>query len=879
MKNIIIKNKFYHSLVLYFLIVLSFILAVFLLKPHKSGVLDNFDITAGVELIKLKDGMTIILKNDPNAKTTAVRAYFRAGSIFESDYLGSGIGHLIEHMLFKGTDRYKVGEISKTMQSLGGQENAYTSFENVCYHVSVPAENSVKAVSIMANAVFHSSFDPHELEKETKVVLNELKMGDDDLDSSLTELFFNETYLRLPYKYPVIGIESILRGITRTDILDYYHKRFVPENSVFVCVGNFDRDQVIKAITDETARLIHRSSPDTAFEPEPEQLAFKYVEQFREDAVTTRLIAGYKTIGLLHSDLYALDLLSSMLGGGQVSVLNKIMKKEKGLVQDVSAFSYTPSLQGVFGFSLSLPDEKMAKATNELFRIIDHLPSYLKKSDMERVKKQVLADTIANLQTVEGQAARLGNDFVNSGDIHFSAVYAKRMSEVTLKDLERVWKRYFHKDAMTVTAIRPLTSKSTQQLAKKEGLKNLPMEKRILKNGLRIVFIEKKGLPLINMKFLTSGGLLLDSIPGIGRFVNEMILKGSKKYPGVSQFQKIESTGGWIANYYGNNSAGVTVNVLDRYLDIGLDVLFDSVQNALFSKKEFEALKVDTLQAIQNQNEDVFTEGINLLKKTMFGDHPYAYSRLGVTTAISQMKKSDAEKYYKDNYNSSNSVLVIVGDLSEKQKKNVMAKFSSFRRGNRKVDSAPEVIPLQMNKMVIKTNNKNRSIVLLAYPIPPLVNDSRYAIEVLDGIISGLGSRLFYQLRDIEHLGYNVGTTPVLLLKDGLLLFYIGTSKPLIEKAQQGLFREIGKFNTLTDEEMAASKKSLIAEYRKNSQAYDSLALNAGLFELYYDDIKLYDSYESKINDLSKEQILNQVSSIFSKPFGLVIMEGRAGEK
>ena len=183
----------------------------------------NIDLPATeVQHFQLDNGLNLVVEEDHRSPVVSVQAWCRAGSITEGKYLGAGISHILEHMLFKGTERRGNSEIAQTIQSIGGYTNAYTSFDRTVYYIDAPSTGWQTAMDVLADAVFHSTLPEDEYIKEMEVVRREFAMGFDDPNRTLQKLLFSTAFSEHPYQYPVIGYLENFNRLTRQDILDYY---------------------------------------------------------------------------------------------------------------------------------------------------------------------------------------------------------------------------------------------------------------------------------------------------------------------------------------------------------------------------------------------------------------------------------------------------------------------------------------------------------------------------------------------------------------------------------------------------------------------------------------------------------------------------------
>jgi zinc protease len=202
------------------------------------------ELIPGLHRAGLSNGLTAIVKENHRAPVVAVQVWIQAGSVYETEK-ERGITHLIEHMIFKGTGKRGPGEVAKEIESVGGSINAYTSLDYTVYHCVVPKQFLNNALDVLSDAVFHSSFDPEELEREKKVVIEEIRMRDDRPKTRLSSLSMETAYKAHPYGFPVIGYPETVKSFGRKDILAYMERRYRPSQIAVVVVGDVEASQTL----------------------------------------------------------------------------------------------------------------------------------------------------------------------------------------------------------------------------------------------------------------------------------------------------------------------------------------------------------------------------------------------------------------------------------------------------------------------------------------------------------------------------------------------------------------------------------------------------------------------------------------------------------
>src|SRR4029077_19526327 len=214
-----------------------------------------------VQLTTLENGLTIIVREDHSAPVVSVQAWSMTGSINEGKWLGAGMSHVLEHMLFKGTTTRGAGRIDQEVQDAGGYMNAYTSFDRTVYHIDVPNTGAKVAIDILCDIMQNATLPADEMAKEKQVILREMDMNQDDPSRRSSRRLFETAYNRSPYRYTVIGYPDIFNDLTREDVVAYYREKYTPNNMFFVVVGDAKSAEVEEQIRKAFAGMKARPLP------------------------------------------------------------------------------------------------------------------------------------------------------------------------------------------------------------------------------------------------------------------------------------------------------------------------------------------------------------------------------------------------------------------------------------------------------------------------------------------------------------------------------------------------------------------------------------------------------------------------------------------
>jgi zinc protease len=854
--------------------------------PTESSAVITFPASSAHKWI-LPNGLTIIVQEDRSAPVASVQAWCATGSIDEDQHLGAGLSHILEHMLFKGTKTRGKNEIAQKIQDVGGYINAYTSFDRTVFWIDVPKDGVATALDILADAMMNSTLPPEEYQKEQEVIRREFAMGMDDPDRMAGLLLFSTAYQVHPYRFPVIGEIEIYNQLTQEQVMQYYKTRYVPNNLTFIIVGDVDAERVHKQLTDLFKPYPEKSLQPVFIPAEPPQLGRREVHhEFATEL--SHLSLAWHIPAVTNPDVPALDLLSTILGEGRSSRLYRRVREEAGLAFGISAFSYTPGDPGLFGIDATVDPKKREAAEQLALHIVDEVKqSGVTADELSKAKKIMLSHHLGALTTMRGQASDVGSNWLLTRDLNFSRHYLDAVQKLSLDDIKRVAAQYLTENNLTVISLNPKGSLA----AKTEGPKVVAageIQKFELSNGLRLLVREDPRLPLVAMGAVFRGGLLAENPQdnGITHLMAKVLLKGTKTRTAEQIANQIEAVGGSISSESGNNSFGVSVDVMRPDLKLGVDLLSDVLLNATMPEKAIAREKEIQIAAIQQEEEQLTAVARNIMRQALFTQHPYALRSNGSVGSVQRLTQKDLLEF-RDRYMAArNGVIYVFGDVKATEVKQLVEQaLGKMRSGALALTDAKPSTPLGKPETVESRKDKAQGVIMVGFRGASLSSPDRYALELIDEASSDLGSRFFVRIREQMGLAYYVGASQMQGLVPGLFSFYLGTDPQKIEPVKTALLDEIHKLANegLTPEELARAKKKLIGQQEIANQSNDAFGYHCALDEVYGLGFDYYKQLENDVNGVTLENIKQVAAKYFrDQPYVLATVrppEGSAAAK
>ncbi len=416
---------------------------------------------------QLSNGLKLIVREDHRAPTVAHMVWYRAGSMDEINGR-TGVAHVLEHMMFKGTDKVKSGEFSRLVAAVGGRENAFTSRDYTAYFQQVEKSKLDEVIKLEADRMSNLNFDDAEFLKEIQVVMEERRLRTEDNPSSLlNESLMATAYMSSPYRHPVVGWMNDLQNMKASDARDWYRAWYKPNNATVVITGDVDAKKVLAIVEKYYGAVAAQELPARKPQVEPTQKGMKQV-QVKAAADSAQLAMAWKVPRLEPGKLddpepYALELLTAVLDGYDNARLNRVLVKQEKVVNDVGVgydmVSRGPELFLISatmakGKTVSQAEASIRKALNELKQ------KGIFESELKRIKVRILSDQIYKRDSIFGQAMEIGSTEMAGFSWKDIDYMLERMQTITPEQVQAVAKKYLIDEGLTIAVLDPQARKS-----------------------------------------------------------------------------------------------------------------------------------------------------------------------------------------------------------------------------------------------------------------------------------------------------------------------------------------------------------------------------------------------------------------------------------
>jgi zinc protease len=811
-----------------------------------------------VEKSTLANGLTLLVVPEHYASVASVQVWCETGSVHEGEWVGGGLTHLLEHMLFKGTAKRTAQQISEEIHRVGGYVNAYTSFDRTVFWVDCPAAAVSTALDLAADMLFQSVIDEEEMSREMDVIRREFDLSYDDPDRMLSHLTFATAYQTHPCRHPVIGLRRIFDQIDRETLLAYYRRRYVPENVFVVVSGDVQVAQVQEWVQKFYGPIPAKPMAPVVIPAEPPQVGRRDEVQSFETAIGYFNLAWHVP-AVFHEDVPALDVLSIVLGGGVSSFLFEEVREKLGAVYSIGAYSFTPAFPGLLTVSGTCPIENV-DGINEI--VLTKLAAWRKQGlgskALVKAKRIIWVSALEQLQTVRGIASDTGLNWLYTRNLKFNQRYLKRVEAVSAEQVQGVFDRYLKEDSLNVVSLRPKTLTRLPAVRNRVEKKN---QVRVLPNGVPVVLIPDDRLPVLHGTLVCAGGVLAEPPKrgGLARLYTQCLLKGTAKRSAQEIADMIESLGGSLFGDSGYNSFRFGFGSLSDDFGRVLPLVTEILSVPTFPE---EAIERERATQIATIDADELQSGViarNTLRSAIYGSHPYAANLLGTKASVVNIERADLVQLHKWANATSAWVLGICGHFDEKKLWEELCQTigSLPRRPVHYSFDMPSVKPFPA-QTIVQRNDKHQAFVTVGYLACTLSDPDRVAFEALDEAAGDASSRFFIKLREELGLAYSVGTSLALGLSPGLFTFYAATAPGTADEVSKLYHEEIDVLaaDGLSQEELDRSKKKLLAQLGFQKQNLESYCHSLALNQLYGFSLDYFDQRQRQIEEMSTQDVL-----------------------
>jgi predicted Zn-dependent peptidase len=402
---------------------------------------------------KLPNGLTVITEQMQHIRSASIGIWLQTGSRDE-EAEWNGISHFIEHMVFKGTKHRTAEEIARQVDSIGGNMDAFTAKECICFNVKVLDEHVPTALDILSDLVLNPNFDPADIARERGVIMEEIKMDEDNPDYLVHEIFTQNFWKDHPLGKPILGTKETVKRFERQPIVDAYAHRFSPGNIIVSAAGNLDHDRFVELVTRHFEHMKPSKNGANGFHSAAPKIVSRIILRNKKALEQVQLCLGVPAHPIAHEKRHAGYILNTLLGGGMSSRLFQNIRERQGLAysiySDLNPYRDTGCLAVYAGTSLASASKVVQSVVKE-FRSLKAEP--VPEEELKRSKAQLKGSLMLSL---ESSTARMSN--LARQEMYFDRFYdldelIEKIEAVTADDLTELANEFFKTESVAVTVL------------------------------------------------------------------------------------------------------------------------------------------------------------------------------------------------------------------------------------------------------------------------------------------------------------------------------------------------------------------------------------------------------------------------------------------
>ncbi len=407
---------------------------------------------------KLDNGITVVTESMPHVRSVSLGVWVEVGSRHEGDF-EKGISHFIEHMLFKGTKKRTAKDIAIEIDSIGGEMNAFTSKENTTYYVKVLDRHLPMAVDILSDIFFNSVFDPKEIERERRVIIEEIKMVEDTPDDLVHELYFETAWKSNPLGLPILGTKRSIRTIDRDMLIAYMNSRYLPSRMVISAAGHFDMDELLELLNGAFGKKKRRGRAGSTAAPRfRPSIAVKSrkLEQ-------THICIGYPSLPFASPDRYGVYVMNTIIGSSMSSRLFQEVREKRGLAYSVYSYLTQLSDSGLFTIYAAMSPSKAVQVLRIINREIKKLVKHgVEDDELDKVKEQIKGNMVLGLENTNNRMSQLAKHEIYLGRYVSLDEIIAEVDKVDKEQVNTIINSLFAQNRPSLAALGPVDRASVK---------------------------------------------------------------------------------------------------------------------------------------------------------------------------------------------------------------------------------------------------------------------------------------------------------------------------------------------------------------------------------------------------------------------------------
>ncbi|PAX08223.1 M16 family metallopeptidase [Sphingomonas lenta] len=874
----------------------------------------------------LPNGLRVFAIRDTTTPNVSVQVWYDVGS--KDDPKGrSGFAHMFEHLMFKATRNLVPEQMDRLTEDVGGYNNASTADDYTNYYEVVPANHLQRLLFAEADRMASLVVEPTSFASERDVVKEELRFRTLARPyGKLLSIYYPQlAYSVHPYARPGIGSLEDLEAALIDDVRAFHATYYRPDNAILVVGGNFDPAQLDRWVDQYFGPIAKPNRPIprvTAVEPPRTRAVTRTV--YEANTPLPAVLVSYHVPPDRDADTPALSVLNAILSTGESSRLYETLVYRDQLAQSAAAFLDTKQSTGNLVLYAILAGGKTAEEGEAaLKREVARLRTQpVTAAELAEAKNEILTQAIRQRETAEGKALVIASSTIIDGDPDASQKQLEAIARVTPADVRRVAAKYLGDNQAATIRYLPLEAKpATAQsdaipiaptvqavdlrapagiqvvTPAPEGRRILPpapgqpvptvlprpVEAR-LANGLRVVTVERRDLPIVTASLVATGGSATDPAgrAGASSLASALLTKGTTTRSATEIARAVESLGGSIESGSGRDGASVDVTVKSDQIDPAMAILADVAVNPAFKADEIERARTQAIDAVQVGLKDPAQLAGLVAERAVFGGSAYGSPPEGTPNSLKAITREDLTRSYAGAWSPATATLLVVGDITPAAAQALAAKhFGGWRAG---AAAAPRTAPVETaapRVVVVDFPGAGQAGVVVARPAIARADPRYYPLAVANTTLGGgFTSRLNQEIRIKRGLAYGAGSGLSARRRGGMVAARTQTKNPSAPEVVGIIIDEMRKLGAAPAPaaELDTRKAVLVGGFGRAIETTDGVAEILGDYIVQAVPLSELGRYTDVIGDVDPATVRTAAAQLLDPTAASIVVVGEAKE-
>jgi len=871
---------------------------------------------AAVQQRSLPNGLTILVQEDHSAPLVCSYIWYKVGLRNEPPGQ-AGITHFLEHMAFKGTERFSGRDMDRLITSKGGYLNGFTSMDYTGYVETLPREALDLAFTIESERMARCLLKAEDIESEKGVVISEFEGAENDPSFLLRREVMAKQFPGQPYGRTVLGIKDDLRKLTRDDVVSYYRQHYAPDNATLVIVGDISAGEVFAKAEQFFGPI--PSAAVTAPVPNPGRAAEGEQRlQLELPGNTSYLQMAYGVPAIDDADHVALEVLQNILSGGRTSRLYRDLV-DNGIASDAAGYDYENPQPTAFGFEIVLrPEAKIEKAEEVLDSVIETLKTEpMSDRELTKAKNQTKAQFVYASDGVTKLGQQIGYySIVSSYD--YLRTFPARVDAVTSADIQRVVSKYLAKSNRTVGRLiakggeGPTGGGSVGKPSDVRGYRPdppqvaetaappiipvpaelgaaAPVRRLKLANGMDVVLQENHAAPFVTIYANILAGPVFEPTgkSGLAAFTAEMLSHGTKKRTWSEIQESLDFVAARLSFSNGAQVGTAAGQCLTSDLGLLLEAAAEQLTTPSFPPEEIEKVRSLIIAGQQQRDEDTYQVAEKELFARLFPEgHPLHNNDLGTKETVQGITRDDLVAFHLKYYRPENTILAIVGDFDPAAAAALIEKsFRAWKSLGEPARPRLPQVPLPAKPEVVKVPipNKTQTDIAIGFPGISRRDPDYYQADLMNYLLGrgGFMSRLNLDIREKLGLAYYVWSNYFAYWGPGPWVLHMGVNPANVDKALAAAVDEIRKMQSAppSDEEMNLWKDYVEGTVARQMETFGGIAQSLIQSEFYELGPYFPYQYPGLLRAITADQVLGAAKGKLYPDNYIAVVVGPVDEK